>query len=128
MTDRSPREAVKCKHWRVQHHRWESGEWQEFAVSTCACGDEPLRFSSEAAQVCTSCGHWLPLGHSDESDPRVAVEIRAAEMIQDIERTGWTVLSRNGEEGRGWDCAESNMADHSDAWHAGYLARVMVES
>lgn len=29
---------------------------------------------------CERCGAWLSLGPSDETDPRVAVEIRAAEL------------------------------------------------
>ena len=91
-----------------------------------------LGYPCDAAQagylVCDDCDDLLPLGPSDESDPRVAMELRAAELATERDiSAAWLVGRISDTERDGWSCAESNMADHSDAWHAGYLARVMVE-
>jgi hypothetical protein len=49
---------------------WLSGEW------VVLMGDEP----GADARLCSSCREWLPLGPSNDDDPRVAVEARAAEI------------------------------------------------
>lgn len=74
---------------------------------------------------CLDCGAWLSLGHSDETDEHVAIEIRAAEIAQAVADNGYYPIwpERHSDEIRGWSVAESNMHPHSGAWLAGYLAR-----
>ena len=44
---------------------------------------EPSDWSKRAME-CQDCGEWLPLGHSDETPERVAIEIRAATLAADM--------------------------------------------
>lgn len=78
---------------------------------------------------CLDCGTWLPLGHSDENDERVRVEIRAAELAA---RSGFGSFSNCGA-----GCERCGFVTHSHGvvgetphpqcnerqFHAGYLAR-----
>lgn len=79
---------------------------------------------------CDSCGHWLPLGPSDETEPRVAVEIRAAELSA---RKGFGSFSNCGA-----GCERCGFLAHRsdtsgtpickrDQFDAGYLARCILE-
>lgn len=85
-------------------------------------------------RACLECGAWLSLGHSDEAP--VHVEVRAAEIAADLDDADrlcdWTLSNESFvsltafDERRGWSIAETNMQEHTEAWHAGYLARCIV--
>lgn len=86
---------------------------------------------------CERCGDYMKLGPSNDDDPRVAVEMRAAEIAAVLDDADalcdWTLSNETFvsfttfEERRGWSIAESNMQTHSDAWQSGYLARCIAE-
>ena len=75
---------------------------------------------------CWQCGAWLSLGPSNDSPEAVQIEIRAAEMAVGIgalallEACGWSAAT--------WP-APSDPRDEDDrfSWHAGWLAREIVE-
>jgi hypothetical protein len=80
--------------------------------------------------ICWACGAWLPLGPANDTAPEVAIEKRAAEIAQDIERMGWTVLRRDslefaGWNGDGWSAWEGALLDPK--YLAGCLARLISE-
>lgn len=64
---------------------------------------------------------WISLGHSDETDERVAVEIEAAERS-----LAWAPLDFANQDTRdGWYCHRDGCApnlDNRQSW-VGYLAR-----
>jgi hypothetical protein len=74
------------------------------------------------------CNELLSLGQANVT-PAVMIEIRAAELAGrwgPIGGFGATRYRPSDDEIRGWSCAESSMADHTDAWLAGYLAHCIV--
>jgi hypothetical protein len=79
---------------------------------------------------CGRCGHWLSLGEGNDADERVGIEMRAAEIAQEVsEMTEWWLyvgINSTDEENRGYSCAESNMGEHNAEWQAGYLARAIT--
>ena len=80
---------------------------------------------------CLDCGAWLSLGPSNDAPAQVQVEIRAASLAASLTRLGailaWQFNPHEwDEERRGWSMAETNMQQHTNAWHAGYLARVIA--
>ena len=83
---------------------------------------EPLAL---AFRWCDDCLDYVPLGPSDETDPRVAVEIRAAELaVLSVERRdsapiGWCSI----QEWLGLDADD----DIGEGYLAGYLARCIVD-
>lgn len=71
---------------------------------------DPLGFGPGYANApgqhrCGSCWEVLPLGPSDETDPRIAVEIRAAEIAADGEPSTNTRDGLLIREGAGWHAA-----------------------
>jgi hypothetical protein len=114
---------VKCKHIQPRRYVRYLGEF-----------NQPLATMAEVTGSCLSCDAWLPLGPSDETEPRVALEIRAtllAERMSGV-RNG-TVLTRL--EYCGWMNEETFVAHgevrpldtNSVEWLAGHLARCIVE-
>jgi hypothetical protein len=105
---------MKCKHETPRGLTWD--EEQGWMTG----GDD--------ARICRWCSDWLSLGHSDETDPRVAVEIRAAEIAQAVIANGYypTWPGRTQDEMLGWSIAETNMQHHGSDWLAGLLARVIA--
>jgi hypothetical protein len=77
--------------------------------------------------VCAKCGHWLSLGQANDEDPRVAVEIRAAELADELSTELADELPGidDDEERRGWVLAATNMQHHTERYQAGYLARMI---
>ncbi len=104
----------KCKHERVHVFEWAEGDREEDAIRC-------------EQHKCLDCGAWLSLGEANDDDPRVAVEIRAAEIAADddelmgmCESFGWESL-----------LAPKFSTDpvddgYSQKWHAGYLARCIA--
>jgi hypothetical protein len=79
---------------------------------------------------CLDCGVWLSLGDSDESDPRVALEIRAAEIAANLSENGCEMSSLeiagfNGDPMR----LRNGMPIHldTDAQQSGWLAREIAQ-
>lgn len=79
---------------------------------------------------CYDCDECVPWGPANDADPNVAIEIRAAEIAAD---GGVYECHRMPDSG---ECAECGWVDWilnveepnpGDAWHAGYLARAIVE-
>jgi hypothetical protein len=83
--------------------------------------------------TCATCGVWLPIGSSDETE--VAVEVRAARLAQE---DGWQEASTA--EVHGWNdrldevvveaeggtwTADPRDEDEED-WHAGYFAHAIA--
>jgi hypothetical protein len=85
--------------------------------------------------ICKRCGEWLSMGDSNDASEAVRIEMRAAETADVLVNTDalidWTLSNEDFvsfiafEERRGWSIAESSMQHHSNAWHAGYLARTI---
>lgn len=65
----------KCKHETALFYRWLRGTWTAFATAPRAVGFDCGRMN------CVTCGAWLSLAAANDDDPRVAVEIRAAERF-----------------------------------------------
>lgn len=81
------------------------------------------------------CGTWLPLGPSDETDPRVQLELRAVMLADDAGppfRLNWSPDEEHGfrdytNEDRGGDCSCRDAHRHDErTWHAGYLAAAIT--
>ncbi len=102
-------------------------------VGTCTWRTIDGRMTGEFAGdrhhvTCDACGRWLPLGPSDETPERVALEIRAAELsigrdtlniCEHCEVCGWLAHKD--------DLHHEPQAHHvDDEFHAGYLARVIA--
>lgn len=104
-------------------------------VGTCTWRTIDGRMTGEFAGdrhhvTCDACGRWLPLGPSDETPERVAIEIRAAELAFN----GGPIRTCDNSmpedcEGCGWDCwpLVDAMHDAAPAQWAGYLARAIVK-
>lgn len=60
----------KCRHRDVAPIRWR-------ATITHPIGE--IEVVNAEARTCLDCGHWLPLGPSNDEDERVKVEIRGVE-------------------------------------------------
>jgi hypothetical protein len=77
--------------------------------------------------VCKDCGHWLSLGQASEEDPRVAVEIRAAQLAVDIADGHMPICEESNPFEQDCErCGYENWGGHVEckpAWHAGHLAR-----
>lgn len=107
MRDHDLKPSRACRHPHSQRQRINHADWD-------LCYD---------CNICRACGHWLSLGESDETDPRVAVEIFAARIAADDGRCGdFTAWN-------GWHAHATGEDDHSmgiPEWHAGYLARCIA--
>lgn len=66
----------RCEHETVSVTRWRDGAWQ--AVATIPKGLF-ITFPCDRAK-CVSCGATMILGPANDDDPRVVVELRAAEI------------------------------------------------
>lgn len=83
---------------------------------------------------CASCGEYKALGPArdgGEHAAQVAIEVRAAEIAEQWHDADPAVAfdfvrRLDNEESRGWSIAETNMQNHTDRWHAGYLARCIT--
>lgn len=106
----------ECRHTQRLAHSWLNGHWIE----------EPyIAFRDAALILCVDCRESLSLGPSNDSDPRVAIEIRAAALVEHID--DWAFGMLDDDEIRGYSLAEASAQQHTDGWHAGYLARCIAE-
>ena len=84
-----------------------------------------------AFRWCDDCLDYVPLGPSDETDPRVAVEIRAAELAGHMSwflgGPGAPVDTIDKSELRGCSQHRNNGTPANDHEHAGYLARCIAD-
>lgn len=113
----------KCKHesvLKVSQVEFAPGVKHEFFN---------LRNPLVPVRICQACLEWLPLGPSNNDDPNVAVEIRAAEIAGVLRHRG-VIEDYDEREADGFAAAERNSdyaADPDDHWwHAGYLARCIA--
>lgn len=78
---------------------------------------------------CIDCGAWLSIGPSNDTPEAVQIEIRAAEIAQEVsEMTEWWLyvgINSTEDENRGYSHAKSNVGPDINDWEAGYLARVI---
>lgn len=88
-------------------------------------------WSEADRRICDDCHAWLPLGHSDETPERVAVEIRAAELAAAFTKDRGTADDATIDENVGW-LVHLNEWTHldrergfpvNDEQHTGWLAR-----
>lgn len=115
----------KCKHALASTMPWPTGGATSFQDSLDVAG-RPIRW-------CTHCGVRLPLGPSNETDERVAVELRAATIAATLRDTHVPSLTEC--EQHGWEThanIDEGVRDlpilcERDDFHAGYLARCIVE-
>lgn len=81
-------------------------------------------------QTCATCGSWLPLGPSrddGEFAEAVAIEVRAAEIMSDLDSFGCNnMVPLDDCEGCGWAEHRSGGTPRSDRQFAGYLARCIA--
>ena len=106
---------MKCKHPRAKRMFINHADWD--CLYDC--------------NICTVCGEWMSLGESDETDKRVAIEIRAAEIAATLHDTRVPKLSECEE--HGWethanDDARFPVLCDRNQFQAGYLARVIAET
>ncbi len=117
---------MRCRHENLVGRAWSEAYPRWYAYFGSRRGDV-----TADALICLDCGEWLPLG--GETDPRVALEIRAAYLAHDednaheftqIEWCGWNQdeIAIDGSTGERIDVT----AKHG--WHAGYLARAITET
>lgn len=116
---------------------------ERFCEENCKHGkriqrNEPCAVRGPAVFVkslrCLDCGAWLSLGPANDSGEhaaQVAAEVRAAELAARWRDptdgdARFVFGDLDDEEIRGWSIAETNMQDHTDRWHAGYLARAIA--
>lgn len=86
---------------------------------------DPIGGHRREVRSCCYCNEVTPLGPSDEFDPRVASEIRAAEIA--AHRLGWLCLDTiDKQEMIGFAHSERGAVD-CEKWSAGYLAKCIVE-
>lgn len=77
---------MKCKHENADHLK--PGDL--FARSHLTlCQGAPVTVEQFR---CLDCGAWLSLGESNDADPAVQVEMRAAEIAADIEQHGGCLM------------------------------------
>ena len=72
---------------------------------------------------CLDCGAWLPLGPARDTE-QTAIEVRAAEIAASREPDD--TITATIVEGFGYDRVDVKNPDED--WHAGYLARRIVET
>lgn len=122
---------MKCKHERARWSEWTGSEWRD--VGTLS--GHPLGgVAANFGRLICDCGAWLSLGPAQDGGPhaaQVAVEVRTAELEQwwhdaDPAEAFDFVRRLSDDEARGWCIGETNMQNHTDAWHAGYLARYIA--
>lgn len=120
---------MSCKHEKTTGYMW-----REYRIAPGMSGYlwfhafvQPGDPSHHHRVTCDDCGAWLSLGPSNDDDPRVAVEVRAAEIAADedelmgvCESFGWESLLAPK---FSTDPAD---AGYADKWHAGYLAHQIV--
>jgi hypothetical protein len=114
---------MMCRHelaWRATRVTFEPGVESPHIDRNRETG-EPIRSVLVDAKRCCDCGHWLPLGPSN--DTGCEVEIRASELatkwkrvggvrriITEAERTGWHrwpyATPEGDEESAGWLAAQ----------------------
>jgi len=87
---------------------------------TFAGNDQPQ------ALWCRRCRSWLPLGHSDETPERVAVEIMAAGIVADLDSFGCTDGDTQTCPGCGWADYDTDDVPPTPQREAGWLARVIA--
>lgn len=119
----------RCKHHRILMYRRKGDAWEHTMTLSGVTLMWQRFFECDRAH-CGDCGHQMALAPATDTGPHaasVAVEVRAAEIANrwltqppDFAPTGLD------DEARGWSLAETNMQNHTDAWHAGYLARVIA--
>lgn len=110
----------RCKHRIVDRRYWHNDRW---------CDD--VHNGEPCAVVCIFCREWLPIGQSNDEDPRVAVEIRAAEIAAGVKPAVNPAIAYAASCGYddkqtpfAWGCGWVGL---ENAWLAGYLAREIVE-
>jgi hypothetical protein len=114
--------VARCRHGVVFARMWLSGEW------VVLMGDE----DGADARRCSSCREWLSLGESNDDDPRVAVEVRAAELAA---RRGFGSFANCGAgcERCGFVTHKNDMKDmpvlcDARQFNAGYLVGCITET
>jgi hypothetical protein len=108
---------VKCKHQGKRlDRRWVPVE----------PGLLPKAITAET-DICADCGEWLSLGPSDETEPSVAVEIRAVEIVASFHESDWPFTSwrTTQDENLGWRHDDSCV--HTHGYDAGRLARAIID-
>jgi hypothetical protein len=116
----------KCKHENADHVK--AGE--QYALYDRERGETTYREALVEQFRCVDCSAWLSLGPSDETDPRVALELRAATLSH----TTFSLLIDC--ENCGWEAHDDIDTDHDrdcqypwperDGFDAGYLARCIA--
>lgn len=127
---------AKCVHTHAVYQQRRLGNLIEVIGCYLVVKDDPhFGYGDEREVVsarCLTCGQLLSLGPatdtgvSPEVDAAVAVEIRAAEMIQDIEGCSEDRKMTTAE-GCGWFSAWGMHNCGDSGWESGWLARAYVE-
>lgn len=123
----TPRARKTCRHRQTHHLSWTGSGWGPVLYGVnCYPG---WVSSADAAVVCQQCGQWLSLGPSrddGEFAEFVAVEVRAAELVALGINSENSVRLACAHELCGW-LDERRCTGPDVDWHAGYLARAIVE-
>ena len=103
-------------------------EYEQMAreVRRCPCGGESYEHPAVGPQWmrCVRCDDYISLGEASDTF-NVHIEIRAAEIAADYVDLPW--VEWNHGEAAGFDNRETPMPHSAESWHAGYLARAIVE-
>lgn len=70
---------MKCKHENVTGRAW-SESYPRWYCEFASTSNDPIA----DALICDDCSAWLSLGPSNDTDERVAVEIKLAAHIQEV--------------------------------------------
>lgn len=121
---RHPERDVFALKWRpVSEEAYRAG----YVISSMRPGMMLWKFAGDEnpqALWCRRCRSWLPLGHSDETPERVAIEIRAAALVAGFDDCVDEFTVR---EYHGWRKADQSIEsdDLADDEAPGYLAHVI---
>lgn len=112
---------MKCRHRNVNPYVYQWRAHAGYGWYLARVLEEPM------AKRCLNCGATLPLGPSNDSDPRVQLEMRAAELATDADHM--KRLIHNGIPGEDDEVDgyltsfNGKRAPSNEAQWAGYLAR-----
>ena len=103
-----------------EYERMARDEWR------CPCGGDVYEriAGSVLWRHCERCEDYISLGEASDTF-NVHIEIRAAEIAADYVDLPW--VEWNHGEAAGFDNRETPMPHSAESWHAGYLARAIVE-
>jgi hypothetical protein len=112
----------KCKHSATHRLWWWAGIW----ITWTEAVRRDIPWDDYGARRCGDCGTWLPLGESDETDPRVAVEIEAARLAAHLHFDDFPEDEPEDEwADYGWAAHTSGCDVYEGTWH-GWLAAVIA--